>query len=298
MIPAQRPSYTPVIYAGLAVVGIMVLVIGVVLYNSAAHKDTAQRIRAGDRTVAQVVHDEATVGDKLTSAFEPEKGPLSPTRSYNADSIRQAIKDVQPDLDSAARTVENDQSTMRTALTAINDRGPISLTSGDQLDRKAGQMEAVGRALDVRAEEVATARQQLTMLGDLTTAQENFNGLAAALEKQDLFTATARYTPSNNAIKQAVTDAQQAGTPDAARSYVNEVSGFIDATQSVINALQARDLGEYTASLRVFNTQLENLATYDPKAMRQQYDALTKSYDDRYNSYLHDAGLATGAKAV
>jgi len=136
------------------------------------------------------------------------------------------------------------------------------------------------------------------MLGDLANAQENFNGLAAALEKQDLFTATARYTPSDNAIKQAVADAQQSATPDAERTYINEVNGFIDATQSVINALQARDLGEYTASRRVFNTQLENLATYDPKAVRQQYDALTKGYDDRYNSYVHDAGLTSGAKAV
>ncbi|MGI8608209.1 MAG: hypothetical protein ACR2MY_03110 [Candidatus Dormibacteria bacterium] len=286
------------VYAGIAAVGVVALVVGLLLYTSAAKSDTSKRLAAADRTMAQVVHNEAKVGDKLKAAFEPEKGPESPTKTYNGDSIRQAIKDVQPDLDSAAKTVETDQGIMRTAITAINDRGLISLTSGDQLDRKAAQLEALGRAVDVRSDEATTARQQLTLLADLTTAQENFNALAQALDKQDLVTATARFTPSNNAIKKTVDEAQQTTTPDAVRSYVTEVSGFMDATQSVINSLQARDFGEYQASIRVFTTKLENLIAYDPKTMRQQYDDLTKSYSDRYNSYVHDAGLVIGTKAV
>ncbi|HEV1996513.1 MAG TPA: hypothetical protein VGR61_00085 [Candidatus Dormibacteraeota bacterium] len=298
LLPPGMSTTVAAIYAGLGGLSVVALVIGVVLYGSAARNDTTQRLTSADKTMDQVLHDEARVGDKLKAAFEPEKGPESPTKTYNGNSVRQAIKDVQPDLDSAAKTVETDQSTMRTALTAINNRGLINLTSGDQLDHKAAQLEAVSRALEVRADEATTARQQLTLLGDLTTAQENFNGLAAALEKQDLLTATARYTPSNNAIKQTVADAQQSNTPDAVRNYVTEVSGFMDATQAVINSLQARDFGEYTASIRIFTTKLENLATYDPKTMRKQYDDLIKSYDDRYNSYIQDAGLVVGTKAV
>lgn len=80
------------------------------------------------------------------------------------------------------------------------------------------------------------------------------------------------------------------------QKYVSQVNGFMDATQSVINALTAHDFGEYTASLRVFTVQFENLATYDPKVMRQQFDDMVKSYNDRYNSYIHDAGLPTGTK--
>jgi hypothetical protein len=297
-LPAGLSTTLLAVYAGIGVVSLVALFIGVTLYTSAAKKDTAQRLAAADKVLGHVVHNEARVGDRLKAAFEPEKGPESPTKNYNADSIRQSIKDVQPDLDAATRTVAADQATVSAALSAINNRGVISLTSGDQLDHKAAQVEALGRALDVRAEEAATAKQQLTLLNDLTTAQENFDGLAVALEKQDLITATARYTPSKNAISQAMTDAQASNTPDAARQYVTNVNNFMDAVQSVINSLQNNDYGQYTASLRVFRTALENLVGYDPKTMRQQYDDLTKSYDDRYNSYVRDAGLPTGAKAL
>lgn len=297
-LPAGMSTTMAGIYAGLAVAGVLALFIGFLWYNAAAKKDTDQRIAAANKTMSQVVKNEAKVGDNLRAAFEPPKGPVSPPKNYNGDSIRQAITDVTPALDAAAKTVATDQSTMQAASSKFNDRGFLSFTSGDKLDQKSAQMEALTNALGVRADEAATAKQQLTLLADLTKAQENFSGLAEALDKQDLITATSRYTPARNAINQAVTDAQQSNTPDALRTYVNNVSNFMDATQSVINALQNRDYGQFTEALRVFTTQLENIGSYDPKTMRQQYDDLTKSYDDRYNSYLHDAGFLTGTKAV
>ena len=298
MLPPGLTPRLAAIYAGLAALGLVALGVGLLLYAGAAQKDSAQRIAAADRAIADVTRDQARVPDLLAGAFEPEKGPESPTKNYDANAVRQQIKDVQPGLDSAARTIGVDQGAIRTALTTINDRGLRALTSGSQLDKKAAALEAVGHALDVRQEELTTARQQLTLLGDLTTAQENFGGLTAALDKADLITATTRFTPANNAIQQTVVDAQAASTPDAVRTYVNQVSAFMDATQSVINSLTAHDFGEYTASLRVFTTRFENLANYDPKVVRQQYDDLVKSYNDRYNGYIHDAGLPTGTKSL
>ncbi|MFN2465596.1 MAG: hypothetical protein ABR598_04950 [Candidatus Dormibacteria bacterium] len=289
-----------VIYAGLAAVGVVALVIGGLVYQSAAKTDTAKRLAAADRAIAKVMKDESSigVGDKLKAAFEPIKGPESPPKNYNGDSVRMAIAGVQPGVDSAAKTVDKDQGIIRTALTSINDRGPLSLTSGGELDPRAARLEAVGHALDVRTEEIATTRSQLTLLGEYTSAEENFGALGAALDSGDLVSATAKYTTANNAIQKAAVEAQQPSTPDAVRNLVTQMSQFMDATQSVINSLNARNRGQYQESLRGFSIKLSNLLTYDPKTMRKQYDDLVKSYDDRYNSYIHDAGLSTGGKAL
>jgi hypothetical protein len=298
MLPAGVTPRMAGIYAGLGVLALILLAVGVAWYQGAAKADTARKVAAADKSIAAVMKDESNVGDKAKAAFDPVKGPESPSKNYNGDSVRAAIKGVQPALDSAQKTVEKDQGTIRTALASINDRGVMSVTSGGDLDHKAGQLEAVGHALDVRSEEIVTAKGQLTLLNDMTTAEDNFNGLLNALDHQDLVVATARYTPANNAIKQAVADTQATNTPDALRGYVAQVSDFVDATQAVINSIQARDFGQYQASLRIFTIKLENIIGYDPKVMRQQLDDMVKNYDDRYNSYIHDAGLVTGTKAV
>lgn len=80
---------------------------------------------------------------------------------------------------------------------------------------------------------------------------------------------------------------------------MDALNSFMEATRSVMNSLQNRDLGEYVASLRVFAVQFDKLVHFDSAAVQKAYEDLVKSYDDRYNTGMQDAGIPRGGgKAV
>ena len=283
-LPPALLQYQKLIVKGAArlAIGLTIVLVLLVLFFAVTPAVASNQISSANETVKLVASRQDKIDATFTQAFTLRNSPADPTAAKaQFDKLAKTFND-------GLNLVQSDEA----ALTSLDQRLTVlqwvAPSKGAGITDARHRVSAALAGLKQADQALTAAANEIKVIQPYNEALIDYTKIGAALAKRDLVGAGAPYPDAQQKIELAISYAHAAGLPPQIAKQVSSFSDVLMNTESLVQAIQAKDaagIKKYTdarnAALAAMASPQETVpADYEAKTfgpMQKAYDAAMKA---------------------
>jgi hypothetical protein len=269
----------------IEIIVIAILIIGLIGYAGAGIVYSAVRVASAERTLNTVISHQNTLNSTF-SDINTQLGSLSSSSAFNPQQAIVLVDRSVANSELATQTINQDDVSLSTAATQLQDNAWLTVVGRGSLDREAKR---IGHARNALAAARTIASDEgldghfwhalYTGLADLTT----LNTQSGA---GDLTTAKSTLGTMKTDIDQATQLSTSPGLPAELHDLMADLQTFIGDYGKQLDAQLAGDDASVAAYQAAVVADLAKIGKYDIDKIGREIDAFYKPLIDRFNTEI------------
>jgi hypothetical protein len=269
----------------IEIIVIAILIIGLIGYAGAGIVYSAVRVASAERTLNTVISHQNTLNSTF-SDINTQLGSLSSSSAFNPQQAIVLVDRSVANSELATQTINQDDVSLSTAATQLQDNAWLTVVGRGSLDREAKR---IGHARNALAAARTIASDEgldghfwhalYTGLADLTT----LNTQSGA---GDLTTAKSTLGTMKTDIDQATQLSTSPGLPAELHDLMADLQTFIGDYGKQLDAQLAGDDASVAAYQAAVMADLTKIGKYDIDKIGREIDAFYKPLIDRFNTEI------------
>lgn len=291
--PAETPPPSAAGRAGLrtiigAAVLVAVIVIALVGYAAIGFAYSQSRISNADRSLNTVISHQ----NQLNTTFhdiDTNFTSLSTSSTFNPAAARNVVDQFVTASQTAGRTVDQDDASLATAASGLNDQQWLTVVNRGSLDRESTRIQHARKALadarTVAADYVLDGQYLqafMAVLADLDT-------LSTQSSNADLTGAQTTLSTMKTHVVKAVELSTAPGLPSELHSLSVDLQTLTTDFGTLVTAAQAGDDAGVTAASTSVQNDANKISGYNFDTMSSEIDAFYKPLIVGFNSEMSAA---------
>ncbi len=259
---------------------IAVVLIGIIGYAVTGFAYASSRVASMDRTLNTVISHQNTLNTTFKNV-DGDFSALSGTTSFNSVQARSVADKFVASATKAGTTVNQDDVSLTTASTSLNDRRWLTLFSQSLLDKEASRVTHARKALaDARtiAGDYVLDGQFLQAFLD---ASSDLESLATETSNSDLTAASSTVVTMKADVDKALRLSNGPGLPPDLRSLMNDFETLVADFGKLIIAAHANDDSGVNRAAITIQSDADKISAYN-------YDKISADIDTYYQPLVAD----------
>lgn len=291
--PAPPPPQQTAAGAGLrtiilAAVLVAVIVIALVGYAAIGFAYSQTRISNADRSLNTVISHQ----NQLNTTFheiDTNFTSLSTSSTFNPTAARNVVNQFVSASQNAGKTVDQDDASLATASSGLNDQGWLTVVNRGNVDRESNRIKharaALADARSVSADYVLDG-QYLQAFMDVLVDLDKLSTQSSAA---DLTGAQNTLTTMKVHVDKAVQLSTAPGLPPELHALTVDLQTLTTDFGKLVTAAQASDDAGVTAAETSVQNDANKISSYNFDTMSSEIDAFYKPMIDGFNSEMSAA---------